>query len=146
MASDSSKSAKRPEKLVIESDFSRLPDVEKFISDLCLAGGLDEDQSDNMAIALTELVNNAILHGNKQDPTKNVTLTVKYYDDRVLVSIKDEGEGFDPQQVANPTDPSNLWKQNGRGIFLVRNLIDEVEIRSSKKGTEFLLTEYIAKS
>ena len=47
-----------------------------------------------------------------------------------------------PQEIANPTDPNNLWKQNGRGIFLVRNLIDKVEIRSSKKGTEFLLTEY----
>ena len=61
-----------------------------------MAAGFNEDQSDNMAIALTELVNNAILHGNKQDPEKKVTLKVKYHKDHVLVSIRDEGGGFDP--------------------------------------------------
>ena len=143
MTTKSQRGDTKPEILIINSDFAQLSEVEQFITDLCHAAGFGDDQSDNMAIALTELVNNAIIHGNKQDPRKKVTIKVRYFKDYITVSIRDEGEGFDPQEVANPTDPNNLWKQSGRGIFLVRNLIDKVEIKSSKKGTEFLLTERV---
>lgn len=131
------------EELVISSDFSNLPRVEKFIIELCKKAKLSSDQSDNMAIAVTELVNNAIIHGNKKDSQKKVIVSVQYFPDHVIVSVKDQGEGFDPAEVANPTDPQNLWKQNGRGIFLVRNLIDEVEIVPSVSGTEVILIEYL---
>lgn len=131
------------EAIVISSDFSNLPRIEKFIIKLCKRAGLTGDQSDNMAIAVTELVNNAIIHGNKKDSKKKVTVRVYYFPDHVVVSVKDQGEGFDPANIANPTDPQNLWKQNGRGIFLVRNLIDEVEIVPSPGGTEVVLTEYL---
>ncbi|MCB0294946.1 MAG: ATP-binding protein, partial [Calditrichaeota bacterium] len=77
------------------------------------------------------------------DPNKNVTIRVRYEEDRVIVSVIDQGPGFDPKGVANPTAPQNLWKQNGRGIFLVKNLIDEVEIIPTGEGTEVVLTEYI---
>jgi serine/threonine-protein kinase RsbW len=131
------------EELIISSDFANLPKVEQFTVALCKKAHLDNDQSDNMAIAITELVNNAIIHAHKQDPTKKVVVRVRYEKDRVVVAIIDEGPGFDPREVANPTDPQNLWKQNGRGIFLVRNLIDSVVINSSPKGTEVVLTEYV---
>ena len=131
------------DELVIPSDFNYLPMVEKFVSDLCKKARLSEDQSDNMAIAITELVNNGIIHANKHDPNKNVTIRVRYEEDRVIVSVIDQGPGFDPKGVANPTAPQNLWKQNGRGIFLVKNLIDEVEIIPTGEGTEVVLTEYI---
>lgn len=131
------------DELVIPSDFNYLPRVEKFVSDLCKKARLSEDQSDNMAIAITELVNNGIIHANKHDPNKNVTIRVRYEADRVIVSVIDQGPGFNPKDVANPTAPQNLWKQNGRGIFLVKNLIDEVEIIPSAGGTEVVLTEYI---
>lgn len=130
------------EELVISSEFANLPKVEEFTVAFCKKAHLAEDQCDNMAIAITELVNNAIIHANKHDPEKFVTIRVRYEPDCVIVSVIDEGGGFDPDLVANPTDPQNLWKQNGRGIFLVRNLIDEVEINSSPKGTEVVLTEY----
>lgn len=134
------------ERLVISSDFANLPKVEQFTVALCKRAKLNDDQSDNMAIAITELVNNAIIHANKQNPEKNVTIRVRYKENCVVVSIIDEGPGFNPQQVANPTDPQNLWKQNGRGLFLVRNLIDEVEINPSPEGTEIILKEYIEKN
>lgn len=130
------------EELVISSEFANLPAVEEFTLSFCKKAHLAEDQCDNMAIAVTELVNNAIIHANKHDPNKFVIIRVRYEPNCVVVSVIDEGRGFDPDLIANPTDPQNLWKQNGRGIFLVRNLIDEVKIHSSPKGTEVVLTEY----
>jgi serine/threonine-protein kinase RsbW len=137
------KSGSKPEELIIASDLSQIKKVEKFIYALCKKARLSQDQTDNMAIAITELVNNGIIHANKYDPQKHVTIRVKYESDRVIVAIIDEGEGFDPEEIDNPTDPENLWKQNGRGIFLVKNLIDGVEIISSSKGTKVVLTEYL---
>lgn len=134
------------EELIIPSDFTYLSVVETFIVNLSKRAGLSEDQGDNMAIAITELVNNAIVHANKEDPDKTVTLKTHYYADKVVVSIADQGEGFDPDKIANPTDPQNLWKQSGRGVFLVRNLIDEVEIDPTSSGTTVTLTEYIHQS
>ncbi len=131
------------DEMVIPSDLSRLPEVEKFVIKICENANLDDDQSDNLAIAITELVNNAIIHGNRQDPKKQVVIQVAYKRDQIQVSVIDEGTGFNPAQIANPTDPQNLWKQNGRGIFLVRNLIDKVEIKVSSEGTEVLITEYL---
>jgi serine/threonine-protein kinase RsbW len=143
MKTEGQKNTLKREELIITSDFANLPRVEKFTVGICKKAKLNEDQSDNMAIAITELVNNAIIHANKQNPEKKVTIRARYEKDRIVVCIIDEGEGFNPEQVANPTDPKNLWKQNGRGLFLVRNLIDEVEIHSSSSGTEIILTEYI---
>ena len=133
-----------PDRLVIESDSAHLPKVEAFIASLCSKAGLNEDKSDNMAIAITEMVNNAILHGNKQDSSKMVTVEAVYFDDRVQVSIQDEGDGFDLEEVADPLKPENIWKQNGRGIFLVKEFVSKVEFAPSDSGTKVVLTEYIA--
>lgn len=133
------------DELIIASDFAHLEKVEKFIYMLCEKAKLTEDQTDNMAIAITELVNNGIIHANKHDPNKTVTLQVEYKSKCVIVAIIDQGDGFDPQEIDNPTDPENLWKQNGRGVFLVKNLIDEVEIISSPTGTKVVLTEFNSK-
>lgn len=136
----------RSDQLVIPSDQSYLPKVEKFVVRFCKKANLSEDQSDNMAIAITELVNNGIIHANKFSPDKKVTIKVAYYPDRIAVSVIDQGSGFDPAEISNPTDPANLWRQNGRGIFLVKNLIDEVEINPTAEGTTVVLTEYIPKN
>ena len=132
------------DELVIPSDFANLSKVEKFITTICKKAKLNDDQCDNLAIAITELVNNAIIHANNQNPSKTVTIRVKYQPEKVMISVIDQGEGFEPDKIANPTDPQNLWKQNGRGIFLVRNLIDQVEITPSPSGTEVLLIEHIS--
>ncbi len=136
----------KSDQLVIPSDQSYLPKVEKFVMRFCKKANLNDDQSDNMAIAITELVNNGIIHANKFSPEKKVTIQVVYYSNRINVAVIDQGSGFDPAAISNPTDPANLWRQNGRGIFLVKNLIDEVEIKPSPEGTTVVLTEYISKN
>ncbi|RMI24932.1 MAG: ATP-binding protein [Calditrichaeota bacterium] len=144
MKGRSQKMSPAPDELIITSDFANLPRVEQFVARVSRKAGLTEDQSDNMAIAVTELVNNAIIHGNKEDPSKHVIIRARYLVDRVVVSVIDEGEGFDPTELPDPTDPANLWRENGRGLFLVRQFIDEVEIHSSSQGTEIVLTEYLS--
>jgi len=128
--------------LVILSDLNELPKVEKFSQNVAKKASLNDDKSDNVAIVLTELVNNAILHGNKNQLEKKVTLKATYYHDRVVLSVKDEGNGFDPSTLRDPTDPENLWKDNGRGIFLVKHLLDNVEFRPSPTGMEIIVTAY----
>ncbi len=137
------KSGLKQDELTIASNFAHLDKVEKFIYKICKKAKLTEDQTDNMAIAITELVNNGIIHANKQDSKKTVTVQADYKDDRIIVSIIDQGEGFDPDEIDNPTDPENLLKQNGRGVFLVKNLIDEVEIFPSESGTKVVITEFL---
>lgn len=132
--------------MVIPSDQSYLPKVEKFVMSVCKRAMCTRDQTDNIAIAVTELVNNSIIHGNKFSPNKTVTIEAVLYEDRLTLSVTDQGKGFDPRKLANPTDPENLWKQGGRGIFLVKNLIDEVEIYPTVAGTTVKLTEYFSQS
>lgn len=107
--------------------------VEKMIDKVCEEFKVNEDHYGNILIALTEAVNNAIMHGNKQDPTKNITLSFENKDHNLFFVVEDEGEGFDFQHLPDPTDPANLEKPNGRGVFLMKNLADEVSF--SRNGT-----------
>ncbi|GAB4330897.1 MAG: ATP-binding protein [Calditrichia bacterium] len=132
-----------PDKLVISSNLAELPRVEKFSQKIARKAALNEDQSDNIAIAITELVNNAIKHGNQNDPTKSVTILAEYRGDRVSITIKDQGSSFDPNSLQNPTEPENLWKENGRGIFIVKNLVDEVIFNPTDQGMEITIVEYL---
>jgi serine/threonine-protein kinase RsbW len=129
--------------LVLPSDSCQLKKVEEFAQNIARKASLSEDKSDNVAIVLTELVNNAILHGNKKHPEKKVKLKAKYYNDKLVLIVKDEGFGFDPTTIKNPTDPENIWRENGRGIFLVKHLIDKVEFRQTSSGMEIIVTVLI---
>jgi serine/threonine-protein kinase RsbW len=71
-----------------------------------------------------------------------VTIKVSYFKTPVKISVKDQGNGFDPSNLKDPRDPENLWKEGGRGIFLVKNLVDEVEFHPSQEGMEIVITEY----
>ena len=79
----------------------------------------------NIIIAVTESVSNAIVHGNKNDKNKNVSITLENQIKHIVFEIKDEGQGFDYLNVPNPTAPENLEKPGGRGIFLISNLCDK---------------------
>ncbi len=129
--------------LIISSDLAEIKKVENFSQKVSKKATFNEDKSDNLAIVLTELVNNAILHGNKNNPKKSVTLKAFYYQKYIRVSVRDQGDGFNPEKLQDPTDPENIWKESGRGIFLVRNLIDKVEFFPSSTGTEIVITQFI---
>ncbi len=112
--------------LSIPSDLSNLSLVESLIDKACQQVAVDEDNYGNVLIAVTEAVNNAIIHGNKMDNSKSVN--IGFYDEGSSFGfeIVDGGTGFDFENLPDPTAPENIEKENGRGIFLMRNLADEV--------------------
>ena len=112
--------------LVIPSDPHRITDVDEFLEATLRGHGIPESLATDIAIATTELVNNAIIHGNKEDLSKTVTLTVAVTADEITVRVADQGEGFRPEEVPDPLAEENLLKEVGRGIFIVRSLVDEV--------------------
>lgn len=103
--------------------------IESFIDNARDRFRLDEDIYGNIMIAVTEAVNNAIRHGNSFDSTKNVSLTLHLKDNLILFSVRDEGKGFDFNDLPDPTSAENLKKPGGRGIFLMKHLSDEVKFR-----------------
>ena len=94
---------------------------------MCHTVGVQEDAYGNVLIAVTEAVNNAISHGSQQDKSLNVAVYVADASESFCFSVKDEGHGFDYHNLPDPTAPENILKENGRGIFLMKNLSDEVE-------------------
>jgi serine/threonine-protein kinase RsbW len=112
--------------LVLSSEVSNLIQIEKLINSVCENCHITEDNYGNILIALTEAVNNAIVHGNKEDKSKKVILTYEVTAKEVCFVVKDEGNGFDLNMVPDPTLPENLNKLNGRGVFLMNSLADEV--------------------
>ena len=130
-------------KLEIKSDVSNISEVEKLIDLVCEDLKLDEDNYGNILIAVTEAVNNAIIHGNKNNPTKDVLITVDKITKEVVFSITDHGGGFDYTNLPDPTAPENLEKPDGRGIFLMKNLSDKVEFfnEGRKVSITFVVNE-----
>jgi serine/threonine-protein kinase RsbW len=115
------------EQVKLPSDFTSLVEVENLIDKVCADLGVQEDAYGNILIAVTEAVNNAIQHGNEENANLFVDVAVGDKETEFCFRIKDEGIGFDFNSLPDPTAPENLLKESGRGIFLMRNLADEVE-------------------
>lgn len=115
--------------------------VESFIDNAKDRFELNDDIYGNIMIAVTECVNNAIIHGNQKRADKNVNLKLWVADQTLKVSISDEGPGFDYNHLPDPTAPENLAKPGGRGIFLMKHLCDEVSFNESGSSVE--LTFYL---
>jgi len=116
-----------------------LPDVDNFVEGLLENYGLDKSLIGDIAISVTEAVVNAIVHGNKSILEKVVSVTVNRTRTAVEITVVDQGEGFNPDEIDNPIDEANLLKEVGRGIFIVRSLMDEVKIEPSTTGTKITL-------
>ena len=115
--------------------------VESFIDNAKEKYELTDDLYGNIMIAVIESVNNAILHGNQTDKQKNVHLTAQLDEGEILFSISDEGPGFDYDDLPDPTSPENVEKVGGRGIFLMKNLADEIHFKNEGRTVE--LTFYL---
>ena len=85
-------------------------------------------------MAVREAVTNAVLHGNQQDETKLVEVTFRNSNDGLEIRVRDQGQGFRPESVPDPTDAQNILKTSGRGIFFMRNFMDEVEWSHHPEG------------
>ncbi len=125
-------------RLVLPSSFDLL-DLVQILSDrMSVLAGLDEDSTHWVSVAVRESVINAIKHGNREDHRKRVTvefqLRPRVKPDEFEVQVLDEGEGFDPDHVANPLDPENVLKASGRGIFFMRSFMDDVSISRRPEG------------
>lgn len=110
--------------------------IESFIDNAKERFELDDDIYGNIMIAVTEAVNNAIKHGNANDRSKNVLLSLSLKDSLIKFVVKDEGTGFDYQNLPDPTAPENIEKVGGRGIFLMKHLSDEVEFKDHGRIVE----------
>ena len=115
------------ESLKLTSSYNSVADIERLIDKVCTSVGVNDDAYGNVLIAVTEAVNNAIQHGNKENEGLSINVSVRDNEEKVCFSVKDEGQGFDFDNLPDPTAPENLLKENGRGIFLMRNLADKVE-------------------
>jgi serine/threonine-protein kinase RsbW len=110
--------------------------IESFIDNAKERFHLDDDIYGNIMIAVTEAVNNAIKHGNSNDKSKNVQLSLLLDQSMLRFVIKDEGNGFNYDNLPDPTSPENLEKPGGRGIFLMKHLSDEVQFKEHGRVVE----------
>ncbi len=121
------------------SDIKYLEEAESKIVQVAEECNFNESDTDDICIAATEIINNAIHHGNKGDKNKQVTLIISADDDTLRITIQDEGEGFDPAAIKDPLSPENLLSEGGRGIYLVHSLMDNVEYNVFENGSEVVI-------
>ena len=119
-------------RIKIESSVSNLRIVESAIDEMMSKIGIKQENYGKILVSTMEAVNNAILHGNNLDVEKMVDVEISYKAKMLRIKIKDEGRGFIPENVPDPTTPENIEEINGRGIFLMTRLADEVKY--SKRG------------
>jgi serine/threonine-protein kinase RsbW len=111
--------------LTLPSDLQQVSQVEPFVHEVAQRYQLSPDIHGNILVSLTEAVTNAILHGNSADCTKRVSISLQRQKDALSIQVSDEGPGFDPNNIPDPTCNDLLERCGGRGLFLMRHLSDE---------------------
>jgi serine/threonine-protein kinase RsbW len=125
-------------KIQIPSISENIRIVESFIDNVKEKFNVDDDLYGNIMVAITESVNNAMKHGNKLDKTKNVILSATCDENALTIRVEDQGEGFDYDNLPDPTAPENIDKVGGRGVFLMKHLSDEVRFESKGRISEMV--------
>ncbi|MFH1009942.1 MAG: ATP-binding protein [bacterium] len=127
--------------LMIRSSFDQLQAAAEWTERITQEMGFAENAVSDLAICVTEAVNNAIVHAHHHDARKTIVIRFEQREDAVQVRVLDEGKGkgFNPGGLADPTLPENVLKEGGRGIHIMRHLMDEVEVHSREKGTEVVM-------
>ncbi len=116
---------------------SRIEAIDKAaaaVAGLVTRAGISEADAFGLDMAVREAIANAVIHGNKLDETKLVEINVKSSPDSLEVSVHDQGQGFNPETISDPTKEENILKSSGRGIFFMRNFFDEVDWSTSPEG------------
>ncbi len=125
--------------ITLESKIESLRVVEKIIDEISDKHRITDELYGNLLIATIESVQNAIIHGNKFDPGKAVELRIKIADGKLVVITRDQGNGFDINDVPDPTEPQNIEKNTGRGVFLMKHLTDKLTYHEDGRVAEFEL-------
>ena len=129
--------------ILVPSDLEHLADVDLFLEGTLRGFGVNESVVADIAISVSELINNAIVHGNKNSSEKSVSMKITRDKGKVVIVIRDEGGGFMPDEVPDPLADENLLHEVGRGLFIVRSLMDEVEVTPSSSGTTITIKKAI---
>ncbi len=124
--------------ITIPSKLEQISLIEKTIDEITEKLTLTPDVYGKILIAAIEGVNNAIVHGNKLDDKKVVKVHIKICDTKVCITISDQGKGFDPNTIPDPTIPENIENISGRGVFLMKKLSDEIAFENN--GTTVKMT------
>ena len=125
----------------MRSTLESVDHTEQFVDGLARDCGFDEDQRYRITLATREAAANAVLHGNANDPSKELTVSLDATAEALSIRIADQGSGFDPAAVPDPLMPENVHKGSGRGIFLIRAFMDDVYFRKLEPGTEIVLVK-----
>lgn len=126
--------------LELPNDLRAIDGAVAYLVDQGRAAGFNNDRLRlNFRVGLTEAIANAMLYGNCRDPRKRVRVEARVAADEMLVQVSDEGRGFDPDKVMDPTSPANRLRAGGRGIFLIRKLMDRVEFNERGNSITMVL-------
>ena len=128
---------------LLASNLESVDSAEAWVVDAAAALGLDEDARMDLGLAIREAMVNAVAHGNHYSPDKQVRFILERRADAVKVTIIDQGEGFDPNRVPDPTQGQNLMRDSGRGLLLMQAFVDEFSVkRTASGGAEVVLVKY----
>jgi len=117
--------------------------AESLAMEVAQAAGFDEEEQHRFGMAVRESVINAVVHGNRYNARKKVRLRIAADKERLVVTVSDEGEGFELESLPDPVAGENIFQQSGRGIYLIRTFVDEFQVRRlSPRGTEVKLVKY----
>ncbi|MEE9430139.1 MAG: ATP-binding protein [Melioribacteraceae bacterium] len=117
-----------------------LPEIEDYVFDIVKQTKISNEKLNNLEMATAEAAANCMLHGNKNDKKKNVEVNIFIETDKIIVKFKDEGKGFKIKNVPDPTQPENILKTSGRGLHIMKSLLDDLKYNFTPSGTEVILT------
>jgi serine/threonine-protein kinase RsbW len=130
-------------KINIESEINNLRIVENVIDEITSKAGITKDSYGKILVSALEAVNNAIVHGNKSDPEKKVEIEIELNNRNLRIKVTDEGKGFRPEEVKDPTVPENIEEINGRGIYLMSHLADSIEYNDKGNMVTIIFNDII---
>jgi len=125
--------------LILESNRNEISKFEAILVEANKIFEMEMEKFINLQIACSEALINAIVHGNKEDYSKKVYTSIVFDENEFVVWIKDEGDGFKIDELPDPTANENLLKESGRGIYIIKSLVDDFHCTSDSNGTEFTL-------
>lgn len=128
----------------LSSTMESVCEVEAAAEKMAEDAGLSEDDRFHVTMAVREAAVNAVLHGNEYDPGRKIAVGLENTGKSLVFTIADQGKGFIPEEVPDPLAPENLMRGTGRGIFLIRQLMDEVHFRQLNPGTELTLVKHLS--
>jgi serine/threonine-protein kinase RsbW len=126
----------------LDSSLDSVNKIEQTAEQCAQRAGFDEDTIPHIAMAVREAAVNAVLHGNAYDQNKHITAAFETTSDALIIRIADQGPGLDPNSIPDPLAPENILRGSGRGIFLIRAFMDEVNFRQLHPGTELTLIKH----